>query len=59
MTNLDGSVVGYAVLALLLVAVVLAAWMRYSAVLEILKQRYTYGELTKVEYEEMRRDPGV
>jgi large-conductance mechanosensitive channel len=59
LTNFNDSVVGYAVLILLLVAVVLVALIRYHAVLEILKQRDTCGEHTKAEDEERQRDPEV
>ena len=59
MTRFGDSVIGYVVIIFLLVATVLVAWMRYYAVLEIFKQRYTCGGLAGAGREEMGWDAQV
>ena len=59
MTRFDGAVIGYGALIFLLVTTVLVAWMRYSAVLEIFRQRYTCGDQATAGCEAMRCDADV
>jgi len=44
MTGLDDSVVGYAVLIILLIAMTVVALMRLIAILKMLKQYHTRGQ---------------
>ena len=55
LTMLGDSVVGYAALIVLLVAMIVVALMRLIAVFNMLKQYHTHGEHASFKYEEMHQ----